>query len=179
MLPPASRSLAVPSSWGHSTRWTRGEWRQPKTLREPSSSCGSPGASQAPRCSASRAALAWTELYTTDAEAASKFYQGLFGWSVKVQPGVVESTDDYFLFHVDGRPAAGMLRIKEEWGEVPPNWSIYFAVADLDDAIQLATSMGANQVMPPMNVEDVGRFALVKDPQGVYLNFIQLSMTPA
>ena len=124
-------------------------------------------------------ALAWTELYTTDTEAASKFYQGLFGWSVKAQPGVVESTDDYFLFHMDGRPAAGMLRIKEEWGEVPPNWSIYFTVADLDDTIQMATGMGASQVMPPMNVEGVGRFALVRDPQGVYLNFIQLSMTPA
>ena len=39
--------------------------------------------------------------------------------------------------------------------------------------------MGATQVMPPMKVEGVGRFALVKDPQGGYLNFIQLAMPPA
>ena len=123
--------------------------------------------------------LAWTELYTTDTDAASKFYQDLFGWSVDARPGVVESTDDYFLFHFDGRPAAGMLKIKEEWGEVPPNWSVYFAVADLDHTIKLATGMGASQVMPPMKVEGVGRFALVKDPQGGYLNFIQLAMPPA
>ena len=88
-------------------------------------------------------------------------------------------TDDYHLFHFDGRPAAGMLKIKEEWGEVPPNWSIYFAVADIDDTIRRATGMGAAQIMPPMNVEGVGRFVLIRDPQGAYLNFIQIAMTPA
>ena len=124
-------------------------------------------------------ALAWTELYTHDTTSASRFYESLFGWSVNVKPGAVGSTDEYFEFHIGGRSATGMLAIKEEWGEVPPYWSIYFAVADLDDAIERAKSMGAREVMPPMEVEGVGRFVPLQDPQGAYVNFMEAAMSPA
>ena len=67
-----------------------------------------------------------------------------------------------------------MLEIKKEWGEVPPNWSIYFAVAELDAALNSARKMGACEVMPPMKIEDVGRICLIRDPQGAYVSFIQI-----
>ncbi len=118
-------------------------------------------------------ALAWTELYTPDTGAAAKFYEGLFGWSADRKP------NDYFEFAIDGRSAAGMLEIKEEWGYVPPNWSIYLTVADLDKALESAAGMGAAEVMPPMEIEHVGRFVVIKDPQGTYVGLIQMAVNPS
>ena len=117
-------------------------------------------------------ALGWTELYTYDTEAASKFYSGLFGWAVNKVPGTYG--DEYFEFAKDGNSAAGMMAIKAEWGDMPANWSIYFVVASLDATIEKAKSMGAREVMPPMQTEDVGRFVFLQDPQGAYVAFIEL-----
>ena len=117
-------------------------------------------------------ALAWNELYTTDTDAAAAFYGGLFGWSA--QKGPTPDGGEYFEYKLGDRPACGMLEIKKEWGEVPPNWSIYFAVAELDAALKTAKEMGASEVMPPMEVQDVGRFCLIRDPQGGYVSLIQI-----
>jgi len=100
------------------------------------------------------------------------FYSGVFGWSVNTRVGA--DGEEYTEFHIGGQSAAGMLAIREEWGEMPAHWSIYFAVADLDATIEKARGMGANEVMPPMDVEDVGRFVFLQDPQGAYLAFIQI-----
>ena len=116
-------------------------------------------------------ALAWSELYTHNTEAASDFYAGLFGWSVNRTRGA--NNDEYFEFQIDGRSAAGMMAIKEEWGEMPPHWSIYFAVADLDASIAKAKGLGGQEVMPPMEVPDVGRLVFLQDPQGAYFAIIQ------
>ncbi len=117
-------------------------------------------------------ALAWGELYTHHIDAASKFYKGLFGWSVNKRPAADGS--DYFEFHIEGRSAVGMMAIRPEWGGMPPNWTIYFAVADLDDTMRKAKELGATDISPPMEVEDVGRFAFLHDPQGAYVSFIQV-----
>ena len=122
-------------------------------------------------------ALAWSELYTHNTEAASDFYAGLFGWSVNRTRGA--NNDEYFEFQIDGRSAAGMMAIKKEWGEMPPHWSIYFAVADLDASIGKAKDLGAQEVIPPMEVPDVGRLVFIQDPQGAYFAMIQIDRRPA
>ena len=122
-------------------------------------------------------ALAWSELYTHNTEAASDFYAGLFGWSVNRTRGA--NSDEYFEFHIDGRSAAGMMAIKEEWGEMPPHWSIYFAVADLDASIGKAKDLGGQEVMAPMEVPDVGRLVFIQDPQGAHFAMIQIDMRRA
>ena len=121
-------------------------------------------------------ALGWTELYTYDTDAASRFYAGLFGWSAGPGPG--GDGDEYSVFQLNGTPAAGMMAIKKEWGEVPPNWSIYFVVASLDATADKAKGMGAREVMPPTDVEGVGRFVFLQDPQGAYAAFIQPAQPP-
>ncbi|HEX9305553.1 MAG TPA: VOC family protein [Thermoanaerobaculia bacterium] len=52
----------------------------------------------------------WVELATSDGAAAKKFYTSLFGWSVSEFP-VGENSQGMM---------AGMLKIAEEWGPVPP-----------------------------------------------------------
>ena len=118
-------------------------------------------------------ALSWTELYTRDTEAAARFYADLFGWSAHTS----RSGDgpEYTEFRNGGRPTAGMMAISPEWGEMPPNWSIYFAVADLEAALGRAAGLGAKTVVPPTAVPGVGRFAFLQDPQGAYAAVIQLA----
>jgi len=108
-------------------------------------------------------ALCWTELYTRDTKAAEKFYTQLFGWSAKVgtaPPG------EYTEFSVANRPIGGMLAIQKEWGNMPPNWAPYFQVADCDAGAKKAASLGANVGVKPTDIPNVGRFAMIADPQG-------------
>ena len=118
-------------------------------------------------------ALSWSELFTRDTEAAADFYGGLFGWSTNPHP--TPDGGEYFEYQLDGSSAAGMLAIKDEWGEMEARWSIYFAVADLEQSREKARSLGAKEIAGPIDVEGVGRFVTLQDPQGGYASIIQLA----
>ena len=118
-------------------------------------------------------ALAWNELYTQDVGTAAKFYGDLFGWSANA--ATAGDGGDYTVFQLNGKPAAGMMRIRPEWGAVPPNWSIYFAVGDLDGSLDKIKALGGKQINPAMEVPDVGRFSFVQDPQGAYFSIMQMA----
>ena len=118
-------------------------------------------------------ALAWNELYTHDTGTAAKFYGDLFGWSADA--ATAGDGGDYTVFQLNGRPAAGMMAIRPEWGEVPPSWSIYFAVGDLDASLDKIKGLGGKQINPAMEIPDIGRFSFVQDPQGAYFSIIQMA----
>lgn len=101
----------------------------------------------------------WIELATNDAAAAKTFYTSLFGWTANDMPipdGV------YTMFQKSGGDLGAMYQSKD----IPPNWASYIAVANADDAAKKAAGLGANIVAPPFDVMDVGRMAVVTDPQG-------------
>ena len=117
-------------------------------------------------------ALGWNELYTHEPDAAAGFYDTIFGWSRAVnQPG--DQGHDYHEFTNDGNPVGGMLQIRPEWGEVPPNWSVYFCVDDCAASLAEAEGMGAEVIVPLTRVENI-QFAFLKDPQGVYVGIAQV-----
>ena len=118
-------------------------------------------------------ALAWSELSTHDTQAAAKFYAGLFGWSAMATPSA--DGGEYTLFELEDQPAAGMIAIREEWGPTPANWSIYFAIADLERSRAKARELGATEITPVSEVEGVGRFVCLNDPQGAYVTIIQMT----
>jgi predicted enzyme related to lactoylglutathione lyase len=116
-------------------------------------------------------ALAWAELYTRDTQAAASFYGGLFGWHAST----TRSADggSYTEYQLNGAAAAGMIAIREEWGPMPAHWSVYFEVTDLDASRAKAGELGASELMPSMQVEGVGRFVFLQDPQGGVVAIIQ------
>ena len=117
-------------------------------------------------------ALGWTELYTYDTEAASAFYSNVFGWS-RTTHQVGPEQEDYHVFMMGEINVAGMIQIKPDWGEVPPNWGTYFCVADVDASFQQAQDLGGEVVVPLMAESDI-RFCFLKDPQGVYFGLVQV-----
>jgi len=112
--------------------------------------------------------MCWCELDTTDTQSAGTFYTGLFGWGTKVG-------GDYTEFQRNGTSIGGMMKIPKEWGNVPPNWLIYFAVEDCDATAKTAGERGGHAIVPPTTIENVGRFAVIADPQGAVFAIIKLA----
>ena len=112
----------------------------------------------------------WTDLATPDPTASKAFYGELFGWECTDeptdQPGV-----DYTMARSGGRSAAGMRRLSEEMAAsgMPPVWTVYITVGDLEATLAKVESAGGSVLQPPMDVMEAGRMAVVADPAGAVL----------
>jgi len=115
--------------------------------------------------------LCWSELMTTDTDAAVAFYTGLFGWGTKCSDmGPMKYTE----WLASGRSVGGCMTLPPEAAGVPPHWMNYITVADCDGAARKAEGLGAKVVFGPMDVPSVGRFATLLDPQGAAVSIIKL-----
>ena len=117
----------------------------------------------------------WSELYTKDPNKAKAFYSGLFGWKPETHEGPMNYTE----WKVGDRSVGGMIEIAPEMGPMPPNWLTYFAVADTDDTAAKAKKAGGAMMMEPMDIPNVGRFAVIADPQGAVFAVIKTAMEHA
>lgn len=114
--------------------------------------------------------LCWNELHARDVDAAKKFYPALFGWGLKESP-------EYNEFQVGDRSIGGMMQSQAPEG-VPSFWLPYFAVDDCDATFEKSNSLGGSAIMPPMTYPNVGRFAILNDPQGATFAVIKLELGP-
>ncbi len=113
----------------------------------------------------------WSELLTTDVAASIAFYSTVFGWGAVTQG---DGPMAYTEWQVDGRSVGGMMPKPPMMpAEVPPHWSVYFAVADTDAALVRIAELGGSVIMPAMDIEP-GRFAVVAEPTGAVFNVIAL-----
>jgi predicted enzyme related to lactoylglutathione lyase len=115
--------------------------------------------------------LCWTELNTGDPERAAAFYTGLLGWETEKQP---MGDFVYTYFKQGERRNGGMMQLTAEMGPIPPHWAVYFAVDDCDGRAARATGLGGKVLVPPTDVPDVGRFAVLQDPQGAAFAIVKL-----
>ena len=118
--------------------------------------------------------LCWSELNTSDTLGAERFYTNVFGWGVKT--GTM-GTGTYTEWLVGGKSSAGMMQILPEWGPVPPHWLAYLRVGNCEETVAKAVAMGAKNLVPPMDIPKVGRFAVIQDPQGAV--FAVIALNPA
>jgi predicted enzyme related to lactoylglutathione lyase len=113
--------------------------------------------------------FAWSELHTKDKDKAKSFYTALFGWGAQEHAEPMPYTE----WQVGGESVGGMMQITPEMGPMPPNWLTYFEVADADDTVAKANKAGGNTLMGPHDIPDVGRFAVLADPQGAVFAVIK------
>jgi predicted enzyme related to lactoylglutathione lyase len=116
--------------------------------------------------------LCWTELASRDMNASEKFYTQLFGWTAKHgNAGPMEYTE----FQNQGRPGVGMMKRPADMPAfVPDHWLVYFQSADVDATVRKALSLGAKKdVVPPTDIPNTGRFAVIADPQGAVFAVFQ------
>ncbi len=113
----------------------------------------------------------WCECQTRDAAAARAFYEQVFGYVVEAMemgPG-----REYLLLQVDGNPVAGVIEIEPSWGEVRPSWSVVFEVEDCDGTVARAEELGGSVLRAPREIEGIGRFAVLADPEGAAFQVIK------
>ena len=115
----------------------------------------------------------WNELITNDIEKAGKFYSDCFGWQLEAQ--TMPGGHVYTSFMQGETLVGGMFSLRDDMDPVPPHWGVYFSVDAFDKALGEATQKGAITLCDPREVEGVGRFTTLRDPQGVYFSLIQFA----
>ena len=120
-------------------------------------------------------AVCWTELMTRDVDAAKDYYGKICGWtftSVPMGPG----NADYVLGIKSDRPIVGIMDMSESSDDdtAEPFWMSYFAVDDVDAAVNETVASGGTLKREPFEVPETGRIAIVTDPNGAMLGL----MTP-
>ena len=110
----------------------------------------------------------WHDLMTTDPAAAVAFYTALFGWTTTTMPMGGE-LGDYVMLHAGGEMLGGVAPLDAAHG-VPSHWIGYATVPDVDAACQTAERLGGATAVPPTDIPNVGRFAVVSDPTGATIS---------
>jgi hypothetical protein len=76
----------------------------------------------------------------------------------------------YKMLKVNGVAVAGIMETSlPELANVPPHWSVYLAVDNVDGRLEKCIQLGATLVHGPMDVPNVGRMVLISDPQGAHI----------
>lgn len=114
-------------------------------------------------------AFSWSELMTPDPASASAFYAALFGWTVEAMD---MGTGPYHVLKAGGEAVGGIMSMPPGSRDMPPAWGCYVTVDDVDATLARCTAMGGRVVVPPMEVPQVGRMAVIQDPQGAMLSII-------
>jgi len=120
----------------------------------------------------------WHELYVPNGEEGVSFYTECLGFgSQSMDMGDGRS---YNMLTKDGVAVCGIMHTAgvPQMEDVPPHWSIYVTVDDVDARLAKCTGMGGSVLVPPMDIPNIGRMALIKDPQGATF-WLFKSATPA
>ncbi len=114
-------------------------------------------------------AFSWSELITSDSQSAAEFYGALFGWKLDAMP-MPEGT--YNVIKVGDTATGGIMATPPGAGGMPPMWSCYVTVADVDASAKRCVELGGKVIVNPTDIPGVGRFAVILDRQGAALNII-------
>lgn len=122
----------------------------------------------------------WYELMTTDPAAAQRFYGRVTGWNA-VDSGL--SDRSYTILSVGEVPFGGLMAIPPEATKagLGPCWMGYIGVDDVDAMAKRLAAAGGTVHRAAEDIPEVGRFAVVADPQGALFNLFKgnAAMAPA
>ena len=114
-------------------------------------------------------AFSWNELLTTDVKGAKAFYGELLGWGLQdVKPNGM----DYTLIKLGEKGIGGIMAIPAPAAGMPSTWGSYVTVSDVDAMISRVEKLGGKVCLPPQDIPEVRRFAVIQDPQGAMLSLI-------
>jgi predicted enzyme related to lactoylglutathione lyase len=108
----------------------------------------------------------WYELMTPDPDGAKAFYDAVVGWNVETQS---QFPNGYRMIgRSDGGFAGGVLPLTDEMQQhgARPTWLGYIYVPDVDASVGSIERTGGKALMPAFDVPNVGRVAMITDPQG-------------
>jgi uncharacterized protein len=108
----------------------------------------------------------WSETDAAPAGGKPSFYTQMFGWTTtQVDMGPMGS---YAMFQQQTSPhIGGIVRVNSpEPNGLPPYWSVYVEVDNVDARARRAEELGGTVALPPFDIPNVGRACVVLDPEG-------------
>jgi predicted enzyme related to lactoylglutathione lyase len=92
------------------------------------------------------------------------FYTDVVGW--KTQP--FQQGDEYVMWVGSQGPLGGVMKLPEEAEKMgmPPHWEAHVQVEDVDATTAQTKKLGGKVYKAPSDIPEVGRFAVLGDPQG-------------
>jgi predicted enzyme related to lactoylglutathione lyase len=109
----------------------------------------------------------WNELVATNVASAQKFYATLLGWKTKP----FGKGTGYTLFLKGKDMVGGVMKCPRPGN--PAQWIGYVIVDDVGATAKKAAKLGGEVVVPPFDVPDVGRIAVLVDPQGAAIGIFK------
>jgi predicted enzyme related to lactoylglutathione lyase len=111
----------------------------------------------------------WVDIGVPDTAAAASFYGELFGWTF--EPALEPEAGGYGMFSLKGKHVAGLG--PQQSAGMLPYWTVYVTVGDADASVAIAEANGAKVVVPPLDVLEAGRMAVLQDPLGAFISLWQ------
>jgi predicted enzyme related to lactoylglutathione lyase len=113
--------------------------------------------------------VAWTELHTSDADAARAFYSSVLGWTLTDQ-SMGDFTYTVASLGSEESAFGGVMPLMP--GEPATYWLPYFEVADCDATVAKAVKLGGSVANEAATLAGVGRMAALKDVHGALFSVI-------
>jgi predicted enzyme related to lactoylglutathione lyase len=118
----------------------------------------------------------WYELLTPDTDASVAFYGDVVGWKTQAFEG--GGSSGYKMWIASQGPLGGVMsskKAKEHAPEPqkvasPPHWMAHVQVENVDATVERAKELGGSICYGPEDIPNVGRFAVIGDPQGATLS---------
>jgi len=114
-------------------------------------------------------AFSWNELLTRDVAGAKAFYGELLGWTLKDDNS---HGMEYTIATAGEMMVGGIMAIPAQAKGMPSAWGAYITVDNVDALIPRVEKLGGKIVVPPMDIPDLGRFVVIRDPQGAMVSLI-------
>ena len=108
----------------------------------------------------------WLDLSTSDEAAAIEFYGSLFGWTNEANDaggGMMYNMQKQGDAYVGG---IYKQRDEEAAQGIPPHWTTYISVDNVDEAVTRVAGAGGQVYMEPYDVMEAGRMAIFAEPTG-------------
>jgi hypothetical protein len=108
--------------------------------------------------------ICWHELLTNDPGAAAAYYTKVIGWGIMAW----DQDPTYRMWTTNGMPIGGLMKLPEDAKAMgaPPNWLWYASTPNVDATVEQAKRLGAKPLSGMLDVPNVGRMAVMADPQG-------------
>ena len=145
---------------------------------------GCPGCSQLPTASPFKGTelsstpllgkFVWRDLVTENPDAVKPFYAALFGWQFEEGRALGAP---YTLIKSGGQYIAGISKTRRPQPDQPVSqWLSFMSVADVDRAVEKTRAAGGSLVAGPLDLPNIGRGAVVLDPDGAPLGLLRSSI---
>lgn len=112
----------------------------------------------------------WFELYVGKPKSAAGFYGEVFKYDVKADDRTARKNDFLLICGDESRAGVAPLPDRED---SKPGWLGVVRVADIDEAVAKATSLGGEVLVAPRPVAYESRFAIIADPTGGTIGLVQ------